>query len=69
MAFFMIFIACSKAESSDTMRGKLMLAWYQRAWTVSALEQSVDLHATPVQLLVAVPHPRCLYSVGSMNGT
>ena len=28
MAFFMVFIACSKAENIDAMRGKLMLAWY-----------------------------------------
>jgi len=27
---FMVFIVCSKAEKIDTMRGKLMLAWYQR---------------------------------------
>jgi len=31
MAFFMVFFACSKAENIDTMQGKLMLAWYQRA--------------------------------------
>jgi hypothetical protein len=31
MVFFMVFIACSKAENIDTMKGKLMLAWYQGA--------------------------------------
>jgi len=31
MVFFMVFIAYSKAENIDTMQGKLMLAWYQRA--------------------------------------
>jgi len=31
MVFFMVFIAQSKAENIDTMKGKLMLAWYQRA--------------------------------------
>jgi hypothetical protein len=31
MVFFMEFIARSKAENIDTMRGKLMLAWYQSA--------------------------------------
>jgi len=30
MVFFMAFIVCSKAENIDTMRGKLMLAWYLR---------------------------------------
>jgi hypothetical protein len=43
MAFFMVFIARSKAESMDTMKEKLMLAWYQGAWTVCALEQSGNL--------------------------
>lgn len=28
---FMVFIECSKADNIDTMKGKLMLAWYQRA--------------------------------------
>jgi hypothetical protein len=27
----MVFIACSKVKSIDTMKGKLMLAWYQSA--------------------------------------
>ena len=31
MVFFMVFIACSEAENTDTMTGKLMLAWYRRA--------------------------------------
>jgi len=29
MVFFMVFIARSKAEDIDTMREKLMLAWYR----------------------------------------
>jgi hypothetical protein len=28
MVFFMVFIACGKAESSDTMRSELMQSWY-----------------------------------------
>ena len=28
MVFFMVFIACSKAESVDTMRGGLVQSWY-----------------------------------------
>ena len=28
---YLVFIACSKAENIDTMKGKLMLAWYQSA--------------------------------------
>jgi hypothetical protein len=28
MVFFMVFIACSKAADSDTMRGELMQSWY-----------------------------------------
>jgi len=39
MVFFMVFIACSKAESINTMQGTLMLAWYQSARTVNAVEQ------------------------------
>jgi len=31
MVFFMVFIACSEAESTDTMTGKLMLAWYPQS--------------------------------------
>jgi len=31
MVFFMVFIACSKTENIDTMKRKLMLAWYQIA--------------------------------------
>jgi len=31
MVFFMVFIACGKAENIDTIKGKLMLAWYQSA--------------------------------------
>ena len=31
MVFFMVFIACSKAENIDTMKEELMLAWYQSA--------------------------------------
>jgi len=27
----MVFIACRKAESIDTVKGKLSLAWYQSA--------------------------------------
>jgi hypothetical protein len=27
----MVFIACSKAENIDTMKGEMMLAWYQGA--------------------------------------
>jgi hypothetical protein len=29
MVFFMVFVACSKADYIDTMKEKLMLAWYQ----------------------------------------
>jgi len=29
MVFFMVFIANSKADNIDTIRGRLMLAWYQ----------------------------------------
>lgn len=39
MVFFMVFIGCSKADNIDTMKGKLILAWYQGA---CALEQSVN---------------------------
>jgi len=28
MVFFMVFIACSKAADSDTMRVELMQSWY-----------------------------------------
>ena len=28
MEFFMVFIAASNVEGIDTMKGKLMLAWY-----------------------------------------
>ena len=28
MAFFMVFVACSKAADIDTMRGELMQSWY-----------------------------------------
>jgi len=31
IVFFMVFIACGKAVNVDTMREKLMLAWYQSA--------------------------------------
>jgi hypothetical protein len=31
MVFFMVYVVRSKAENIDTMKGKLMLAWYQRA--------------------------------------
>ena len=31
MVFFMVFFARGQAESINTMRGKLMLAWYQGA--------------------------------------
>jgi hypothetical protein len=31
MVFFMVFFAHRKAENIDTMKGKLMLAWYQGA--------------------------------------
>ena len=31
MVFFMVFGAGGKVERGDTMRGKLMLAWYQGA--------------------------------------
>jgi hypothetical protein len=30
MVFFMVFIARGAVKTTDTMRGKLMLAWYQR---------------------------------------
>jgi hypothetical protein len=29
MVFFMVFIASSKSENIDTMKGELMTAWYQ----------------------------------------
>ena len=55
MVFFMVFIACSKAENIDTMRGKLMLAWYQRTLTARALEQSGDLlHQYSFKLLCLI---------------
>ncbi len=28
MGFFMVFAACNKAGTIDTMRGRLMLSWY-----------------------------------------
>ena len=36
----MVFIAASNVEGIDTMKGKLMLAWYRNARTTRALEQS-----------------------------
>lgn len=29
MVFFMVYVVRTKAENIDTMKGKLMLAWYQ----------------------------------------
>jgi len=37
MVFFMVFIAGSQVEGIDTMKGKLMLAWYRNAWTTRAM--------------------------------
>ena len=31
MVFFMVFIAGSKVEGVDTMKGKWVLAWYRNA--------------------------------------
>ena len=51
----MVFIVCSKVEIIDTMRGKLMLAWYQRTLTARALEQSGDLlHQYSFKLLCLI---------------
>ena len=43
MVFFMVFFARNKAHYIDTMRGRLMLAWYQNARTACVLDQSGNL--------------------------
>ncbi len=48
--------ARNKAHYIDTMRGRLMLAWYQRARTTCALEQpgNLRLHQHGIELLSAI---------------
>jgi len=43
MVFFIVFSAYCNGKTGYTMRGSLMLAWYQGAWTPRVLEQSGNL--------------------------
>jgi len=54
MVFFMVFLARSKAENIDTMRGRLMLAWYQQDWTLP-VEQGLSLLSATQGMIASQP--------------